>query len=372
MKVWTNATYIRNNPWMAGARIGFWPGMIGFDWQFATMAMLQAFFGLLFMGLAVAALRPLRGSSWPGARPQTGWWTRIHARYRQFVEARATAALTRNELLASRTTRPPCGDDPVAWKERYTRMGGGLKWLGSRPVALFFIVLLGCYLFDVAFPVFRGFTLDWWRVHTWQQINSALRSSSAVLAALVMLPVSAAAAASITSEREQDTWTSLATTLLTPREVIRGKQRGAVWSARWLGIGLFSMLGAGLLLGAFHPIGLFAALTVLAASVWLTSAIGVLVSSLARNSTLAAFFTFFAMSIFIWASAWPYVFWQVLASYADIRFMLSGSVPLGQAHSNFVTPPFAGAAVIALVNSILASLFTLWSMTRLAATWGRG
>ena len=41
----------------------------------------------------------------------------------------------------------------MLWKERFTRMGGGLKWLGSRPVALFFIGLLCCYLGDIVGPV---------------------------------------------------------------------------------------------------------------------------------------------------------------------------------------------------------------------------
>ncbi len=370
IKVWVNATY-QNNPWFYTARLPFLQVRIGFEWHFAIMAVIQTLSGLLFLGVAVAGLRPLRGSSWPGAQPQTGWFTRLTGRYRRFVDARAMAAVTRNELLARRPDRPSCGDDPMLWKERFTRMGGGLKWLGSRPVALFFIVLLGCYLFDVAAPAVAGFSRQWWQGHTWLEINSALRTSSAILAALVMLPISAAGAASITSEREQDTWTSLATTLLTPVEVIRGKMLGSIWSARWLGIGLVALLGSGTLLGAFHPLGLIAALAILVTSSWLTAAIGVLASTLARNSTRAAFFTFVVMFAFVWASGWPVMFWQSLASYADVRYMWSGQIPAGYSWRNFVVPPLVGAAVLSAVNSILAGLLSLWSINRLAATWGR-
>ena len=58
-----------------------------------------------------------------------------------------------NRLLMTPPDRPPCGDDPMLWKERHTSIGGGLRWLGSRPMVLFFSVLLGCYLLDVAYPV---------------------------------------------------------------------------------------------------------------------------------------------------------------------------------------------------------------------------
>ena len=351
--VWSNATY-RDSTFWNTARLPFSDVRIGFVWHFAIMAAIQTLAGLLFVGVAVAGLRPLRGSSWPGGKPHTGWFARLAARYRRFVEARATAALVRNQLLVNQADRPPCGDDPMLWKERFTRMGGGLKWLGSRPVALFFIVFLCCYLFDVAVPAVGGFTRSLWQARTWGtwfEMNAALRTSSAILAALVMLPISAAAGASVTSEREQDTWTSLATTLLSPVEVIRGKQLGSIWSARWLGIGLVAMLGTGLLLGAFHPLGLFAALAVLATSSWLSAAIGVLASTLARNSTRAAFFTFFAMFVFVWASGWPSVFWQTLASYADMRYLWSGEVPVGYSRRNLVAPPLLGAAVLSAVDS---------------------
>jgi ABC-type transport system involved in multi-copper enzyme maturation permease subunit len=374
-RVWWEATASysgsRWNRWAYAPRMPFSRAPIGFEWHFAIMCVTQGFFGLLFLFVAVAGLRSLRGSAWTGVQTPTGWFARWHSRYRRIVEARSAAALTRNELLATRASRPPCGEDPMLWKERFARMGGSLKWLGSRPVALFFIVFLGCYLFDVAAPAFSNWPRGWWHERTWDEINLALRTSSTILASLIMLPISAAGSASITSEREGDTWTSLATTLLTPREVIRGKQLGSIWSARWLGIGLVSLLGAGLLLGAIHPLGLLAAVVLLLASAWLTAAIGVLASTLAPNSTRAAFFTFFAVFVFVWATLWPAVFGSVLASYADVRFYWSGHVPLGYSTSNLIAPPFLPAAVMAAVDSLIAGLLTLWSVKRLGATWGR-
>jgi ABC-type transport system involved in multi-copper enzyme maturation permease subunit len=355
MKVWMISIQ-RDYNWMSSTWTPAYSSpRTGFEWNFAFMSIIQAGCGLLFLLLAIAGLRPLRGSSWPGAKPQTGWWTRLCAWYRQFVNSQATAALTRNELLATRTNRPPCSDDPMLWKERFTRMGGGLKWLGSRPVALFLIVLLGCYLLDVSVPVFGELITGRWHARSWLQVNLALRSTSASLAMLAILPISAAAASSLTSEREQDTWTSLATTLLTPFEIIRAKQFGAIWSARWLGIGLAAMLGAGLLLGAFHPLGLLAALVILVSSGWLTAAIGVLASSLAPNSTRAVFFTFGAVFSFVLSTGWPTAVWSSLAPDRDMAYFW----------------PLALAARLAAFNSAIAALVTLWSVKRLGSTWGR-
>ncbi len=369
--VWSLSTMRSYNP-----MIGFTPGWAAswnsFEWNFGLMSGIQALGGSLFLIVAIATLRPLRGTAWPGAKPQTGWFTRIRTRFRQVVEARATAALTRNALLATRRDRPSCGEDPMLWKERFTRMGGGLKWLGSRPVALFFIVLLCCYLADMSASVVADLVSGKHRTRIWDEINLGLRTSTAALAVLAILPIGAAAASSITSEREGDTWISLATTLLTPREVIRGKQFGAVWSARWLGIGLVCILAAGLVLGAIHPIGLVAGVAILATSAWLTAAIGVLASTLAANSTRALFLTAAALFVYAIFTTWPYQFWLALASYRDFKFMLTGEVMTGSSHSARIVPPLGIAATLAAVNSVIAALLSYWSVMRLKSTWGRG
>ena len=107
-----------------------------FEAMFVVMAAMHLLAGLLFLTLAIVGLRPLRGSSWPGAEPKTGWWTRLRTGPRSIARHRAAAAVARNELLASRIRRPPCGERPMMWKERYAALGGGLKWLGGRPVVL--------------------------------------------------------------------------------------------------------------------------------------------------------------------------------------------------------------------------------------------
>ncbi len=122
ISVWSNATY-RNQPWWVSGRVMFLNLSIGFEWHFAIMAVMQSLLGLFFLGLAVAGLRPLRGSSWPGAQPQTGWFTRLVARHRRFVDARRwrrsheTSCWPREEIARRAATIRCSGrNDSLAWE----------------------------------------------------------------------------------------------------------------------------------------------------------------------------------------------------------------------------------------------------------------
>jgi ABC-type transport system involved in multi-copper enzyme maturation permease subunit len=357
---------------------GYWPGWEFFDdWlpgvtasqaAFWLMVVIQTFAGLFFLVLAIAGLRPLRGSSWPGAEPKTGWWTRLRARAESLARHRTAAAVARNELLASRIRRPACGDAPMLWKERYTTLGGGLRWLGGRPFVLFCGVLMGCYLFDVAYPelagMFRGRRDDW----NLQQINRALRSATTALSALGLLAIAAASAVAITGEREQDTWLSLSTTLLTPGEVIRAKQFGALWTGLRVGLALLITWAVGILLGAIHPSSVWLAAEVAAVGAWFAATVGVFASVTARNSTRALVATF--ISLLLLLGSWPFWISGALFSPGEVAALQSRVSPPG-ARMPALTP--AGLTVVAVLTAAYAGCagaLTAWSIRKLSRTWG--
>jgi len=367
--VWSRATTIVHD-WNVGRVRPLW-FVRNFESSFYWMVGIQGAFGLLFLVLAVAGLRPLRGRSWAGSRPRTGWWTRLSAPTQAFRRWRGAASLARNELLIAQSHRCACGDDPMLWKERYLRMGGGLKWLGSRPVALFFSVLLGCFLFDAAFPLVGDLMSGRWHAGSWLAMNTALRVSSVALAVVAMLPVAAAAATSLTGEREQDTWVSLATTLLTPTEIIRAKQLGAVWSARWIGLALLVLWSTGILLGAIHPLGVLAAAAIAAITAWLTAAVGVMASARAKTSTRALGITYIVLFVFVMVSGWPGMMWESLATYhefAELRSNMGRTLNRSQAVS-LATLGFPFLTMT--LNATIAGLLSYWTIRRLGTTWGR-
>jgi hypothetical protein len=227
------------------------------------MAWLQLVFGTLCVVLAVWLLRPFRGVA---VRRRRGRWRGV---------PRAAE-------------RPGCGDDPMLWKERHAPGDRG-SWLSSLPVVLVLGVVLGCFLFDAARPVFvsmvryGGASLD----HARLNLNRELRGTGAFVLAIAGLAVAGAAAASVSEERERGTWTSLMTTLLTGPEIVRAKMFGAVWGARRLVATVLTIWGVGLLGGAIHPLGFVAAVAGLGASLGFAAALGLFVSLKARNTTRA-------------------------------------------------------------------------------------
>jgi ABC-type transport system involved in multi-copper enzyme maturation permease subunit len=366
--VWAHATYQIYGFSLGGVRPAWFLGQ--FTEVFYWMVGLQAGFGLLLVLLAVLGLRPMRGNSWPGAQPTTGWWSRLTARFRAITRARLAASLTQNRLLITPPVRRPCGDDPMLWKERHTSLGGGLSWLGSRPMVLFFSVLLGCYLLDVAYPTVAAVFDVGGRKESRMVVSDALRGSSMALAVLGMLGIAASAAVSVTGEREQDTWISLATTLLTPGEIIRAKQFGAVWSARRVGLALVVMWATGLLLVAIHPLGVFAATIYVALIAWLIATMGVFASALAKNSTRALVATFVALLIFTAISQWPVTVWDLLIPSEKM------AGPMSRAPIRFESSWAAEDVLFRLgphliVQGLIGALLTFGSRRRLRATWGR-
>jgi ABC-type transport system involved in multi-copper enzyme maturation permease subunit len=326
---------------------------------------LQMVIGLTLMALAVIGLRPIRGSSWPGGKPETGWWSRLATRFHGASRGRAAASVTQNTLLRSSRNRPPCGDDPMLWKERHTTLGGGLRWLGSRPVLLFFGVLLGCFVLDIAAPAIDDAVHGRWRPESAMAVSTGLRGSSVLLSVAAVLVVAAAGGVSVTTEREQDTWISLATTLLSPAEVIRAKQLGAVWSARWIGMALVVTWTASLLLMAVHPLAVLAAAVYVGVTVWFVATVGVFSSTFAKNSTRSLVATFLMILVYSVLSDWPLRLWLLFFSFRDLP-------GLGSPGVDAVYASTAAASFVLSVASpaVIGVLLTLFARRRLSVTWG--
>jgi ABC-type transport system involved in multi-copper enzyme maturation permease subunit len=336
-----------------------------FLWHFYVMAAIQTVAGLLFLVLAIAGLRPLRGASWPGAKPRTGWATRVGAAARAIGRWGLMAPVLQNRLLYGRPVRPPCADRPMLWKERYATSGAGLRWFSSPLVLLFFGVALGCYLLDVAQPLFSRIVTGSDNSGPRIAMNGAVRESSVVMGILAMLAVAAAAAVSVTSEREQNTWVSVATTLVTPAELIASKQFGAMWSARRFGLGLAAIWTLGVLLGAVNVVGVLAATAITTVGAWFVSALGVAISYRAANSTRALLLTFLAAFVLGWF--WPTLLHESLVSTRDLAAL---GAEIGPGTTYLRGPTYTAIVdygIVAAAYAVGAAIFTIWSIWRLGA-----
>jgi ABC-type transport system involved in multi-copper enzyme maturation permease subunit len=363
LPAWWEFTEVSMIIWRTGV---WWNSIFGgpleatFYWMVGT----QASGAIAFLILAICGLRPLRGASWPGGKPRTGWATRLSSLARACAGSPAASPILQNKILTAPRRRPACTDDPMLWKERYVAMGRGLKWLGSPLAVLFVGVLLGCYLFDSASPVVAGVLKG--RVNDGSRLamSDAICFASVVLGLLAMLAIATAAAVSMTSEREYSTWDSIATTLLTPFDIIRAKQLGALWKGRWTALPLLIFWATGMLLGASNLLGLLVASSLLVTAAWFVAALGVFISLGARNTTRALLATLIVIFVAGWT--WPSSLWSSLDSSYGVALMgrLNRARPAAG-------PYLTGCATLAAAYAAGAATLTMWSFRRLRNRWSR-
>ena len=110
------------------------------------------------------------------------------------------------------------------------------------------------------------------------EFNVFLRFVGTFLYIVWALGVASASSSGLSSEREEDTWTSLIATPLGGLEIIRAKMIGAVWGTRVLGLLLLSLWLVGLATGAVHPLGFAAVILVTPVFIWFVDALGTYVS----------------------------------------------------------------------------------------------
>jgi len=308
---------------------------------FLLMAGLQASAGVVCAALAAALLRPLRAGD--GGVP----WAAFRARFRRRPgHTPAPRPGWSRPSWVSVPMRAPCGDDPMWWKERYASARGGLAWGVGRPFVLFLGTLLGCYLYDVAWPSLRNVaSFGYFGVRDIQreELSQAVRLTGTYLFVFWLLAAASAGAVGIISEREDDTWTSLTTTLLTGPEVVRAKVFGALWGTRRLALAVFSVIAVGVLGGGVHPLGGLAAVLGMAAFGGFAAALGVSISLRSGNSTRALVVTVLVLVLInsgsllaraafgagpyttAWAvTATPVLEWFSLLSYQDARVLWGG------------------------------------------------
>jgi ABC-type transport system involved in multi-copper enzyme maturation permease subunit len=361
---WWQLTSSRPNLWATWLAAPF---LAFLHTQFYFLVGTQTAITLLCLALSVLALRPLRGNSWPGGKPGSGWASALARRARTLLRAPVASPLFQNQLLRAPTRRRRCDDDPLLWKERYTATGGGLRWLSTRAAVLVFSVALGCYLFDAAHPVLMGSLRGRTTFGPKLELNEAVRFVTVVLAALAMLAIASGAAASMTGEREGDTWISLATTLVTPLEVIRAKQIGCMWGARRIMLAMTVFWTSGWLLNSIDLLGLIGAAATIVASAWFVAALGVLISIGARTTTRALVATVLIVLVMGWY--WPAMVWFSLVSDADLEAMRHAlGNPPGPTVNN--TLWYLGGFAVAIAAYVGgAAILTLWAIRRLRTNW---
>ena len=231
----------------------------------------QLAFGAVFLVWASWRLRPVarRLADGPRRRTVRGW-----------VRGRSRA-------------RPPCGDDPMLWKDRYfSRWWPGPARSRVRNARLW--PLGPVHSSTPSFANIARLSTSSSRTATLSgAVTPALpeRDSSAQLLGYsvlfyiaALLAVAIKSATGVTGEREARTWDGVLATPLEPAEIVRAKVLGALARQRALLCLVLAPWLFGLALGALHPIGLLLAITGLAVFLYFASALGTLFSLRSKTS----------------------------------------------------------------------------------------
>lgn len=246
------------------------------------MCSTQIAFGLLMLIWAVLRLRPVY-------RKQGG-------------ESAGRGRLAKLRESWSRR-RPPCGDDPMSWKERRFARLGLLPQIAGALVLISFAVGLTIGLYFLLLPAANelfvhgsnaSFNNDpnngYWNQPRWQQrqhLSEFLRVYSGFFYTFILLATAVRAAAGITVEKEQDCWISLISTPLDPWPILRAKILGSILGIIWLPAALVALWVFGLVMTAVHPAGFLLNLALLTVYLWFAAALGTFVS-LGAKSTMRA------------------------------------------------------------------------------------
>ncbi len=239
-------------------------------WMFA----LQVIYGAFFAAWATWRLRPVYRARQDSIGAATSRWKRLLERIRSF-----------------RIIKPrPCGDDPIVWKELFFRRAS----LASK--------ILGAIVLGPLIVYFIGFTIymasdAWNEIYGTGATNGSMSGRSGLHSftqffvlsfySLAGLASAVAAAGSFTSERERDTWISLAATPLEPKDVVYGKMLGAAWSARWIWLLIALTLIPGMITFSLSWIGVFLALCEFCVYVWFIVALGTFLSLQSKTTSRA-------------------------------------------------------------------------------------
>jgi hypothetical protein len=244
------------------------PGAIGLEGRVAELIGLQALFGLVALYIASGRLQAReRNPNW--ADPTRGY-------------------------------RPPCGDDPVYWREYElpTRRGGGSRFaLGLRYVLILIrallitaLTLLGTLL-ALAVPLglliatahygYAAFCELWQFGYgpsgTFEDratFNIVIRSATGLLAFLPSLNLVSLIVGRITTEKDKKTWDALLATPLDGEEILRSKARAATHGIWQLARPLVVLWMLGIACGVVTPLGVALAAIDLVLVVWVVTALG--------------------------------------------------------------------------------------------------
>jgi hypothetical protein len=313
------------------------PGALGLVERVGLMVGLQMVFGLMAIGLATGGLK---------AREKNPNW-----------------------LDPTRGHRPPCGDDPIFWREFELPMRRGAGplillrlryvWILIQAILISLLTLVGTLL-ALAVPIGLLVATIYYGSAAFRELwnhgygangpfdarghfNMLIRAATGMLCLLPTLGVSTLVSTKITTERDKKTWDAFLTTPLDGEEILRSKARVALnglWHTAWP-LPLFWVLG--LACGVILPLGVALATVDLLILVWANVALGLMLGI--RPGTTSSASNWSAWSMLGFLAIHAPLLWAALVSPCEFAEFTSWDfrLRLGLVLAALAVPVLTGA-----------------------------
>ena len=333
---------------------------------------------------------------------------RLRSAFRVSVGGDGQGLATRLTLPVWRfRPRPPVGDDPIFWRERYTTRENLIGQLARVCTVAVGVATLAYFTFffgrrafvelwhhgytagptatlQPEFNIFKRLFYDNPGVNAPRDsaridFNLFLRYLTVPFVFILTIGTAGLTVDAIKSERAKETWSSLIATPLSARDILRGKLWACVWRLRGVGAILLVLWTLGLLSGAIHPLGYLATVLVTASWTWFFLMAGMLAALRAKdlrvsaNVTMTTFFLPVVSSALpfllpaglksvVWgAGSTPFLAWLAMASNRELRGALHDPVyhPLHWFKLNTGEGLF-WVALACLIGIVLPALWGRW------------
>lgn len=217
---------------------------------------------------------------------------------------RKAARRARRRLSWRWRLRPPVGDDPIFWRERYTARDAPFVRITTQGTFVGLAILLAVGTFVYARPAFAEVWQNGYASASVDAISESppvlirlfgikgnavgpsdrarvefnlfIRYMSVPMLLILCFVLAGFSSEVLGVERSRGTWIGLLSTPLTARDLIRSAMRAGAWRSRFALIAPMILWTLGLAAGAVHPIGFVVSIVELAAASWMMATTAVL------------------------------------------------------------------------------------------------
>ncbi len=269
--------------------------------------LIQAFYSTLLITIAILRLRTVNRYRKPVMETAKNFEKKPNLRGKRSAKGAGVARTPGfrrliDHVIGFRLIQPgACGSNSIIWREIFFRRQNAATRIVATvfigPLVIGYLIFIGSIVWKSLNLSFGGYSPP--TAYELVAFNRTSRNIVLIYYVLAIINISVVAAGSFTSEREGNTWASLAATPLEPLEIVLGKFAGAIWSARFLFVLIGFQLSIGVFLSSLSIFGIVLVEIELGIFSWFVASLGIYCSMKLRSTIQATFVTMITLALVV-------------------------------------------------------------------------